>query len=200
MKSKLNRSDDGLANHEIVTLAVYLLGGEMRPIDTEHVSMKAAELAPGRFNWRLYPEQINIELVRVFLSAAKKQKFGNYLSGSGNEGWMLTDAGAIFAKQNRERLQNADLSRLRKTDAEKKWFNRERTRLLACEALIKAKSGNLANVTPREAANFFRLDEYVTGAVRARKIDRLVNAFRDDPDIGEVVLELRDLAAGGNSA
>ena len=38
-----------LANHEIVTIAVYLLGGEREPVDTEDVAKKANELAPGRF-------------------------------------------------------------------------------------------------------------------------------------------------------
>ena len=62
------------SNHEIVTLAVYLLGGESKAIDTEDVAVKANEIAPGRFNWRKYPHQINIENVRTFLSDAKKPK------------------------------------------------------------------------------------------------------------------------------
>lgn len=63
---------NSFSNHEIVTLAVYLLGGEAKVIDTEDVAVKANEIAPGRFTWRKFPEQINIENVRTFLSDAKK--------------------------------------------------------------------------------------------------------------------------------
>lgn len=62
---------DGLTQAELVTVAVYLLGGELRKIDTEDTAMKAHEIAPGRFAWRKYPGQINLELVRVALSDAK---------------------------------------------------------------------------------------------------------------------------------
>jgi len=52
-----------LANHEIVTIAVFLLGGESHAVDTEDIAVKANEIAPGRFSWRKYPDQINIETV-----------------------------------------------------------------------------------------------------------------------------------------
>jgi hypothetical protein len=72
---------EALSNHEIVTLAVYLLGGDSKRIDTEDVAVKANELAPERFAWRKYPNQINIENVRTFLSDAKKLKNEAYLIG-----------------------------------------------------------------------------------------------------------------------
>lgn len=182
----------GLKNHEIVTLAVHLLGGETRPIDTEHVAMKAAELAPGRYNWRHYPGQINIELVRTFLSDAKKVRCGSLLTGSTNEGWMLTQAGAEYVRENIARLQLEDLTGTRRSDADKKWYNGERNRLLASDAFAKIQAGQTDKVTARDAESFFRLDEYVTGDSRVRKIARIVNAFGDDGDLGEIVLKLRD--------
>ncbi|MFZ0829061.1 MAG: hypothetical protein WAO02_16730 [Verrucomicrobiia bacterium] len=51
-----------LSNHEIVTLAVYLLGGDSKRIDTEDIAVKANELAPGRFNWRKYRDQTAAQL------------------------------------------------------------------------------------------------------------------------------------------
>jgi hypothetical protein len=82
-----------LSNHQIVTLAVYLLGGDAQRIETEDIAVKANELAPGRFAWRKYPDQINIENVRTFLSDAKKPKNGAYLIEAGKDGWILTEAG-----------------------------------------------------------------------------------------------------------
>ena len=38
-----------LNNQEIVTLSVFLLGGDTALIDTEDIAVKANELAPGRF-------------------------------------------------------------------------------------------------------------------------------------------------------
>ena len=38
-----------LANHEIVTLALYLLGGEARKVDTEDVAKKSNEWATNGF-------------------------------------------------------------------------------------------------------------------------------------------------------
>src|SRR5262245_4834111 len=72
---------------EVVTLAVFLLGGDEQVVDTEDVAMKVNAIAPGRFSWRKYPEQVNLELVRVFLSDAKKPEFGGLVSGSGARGW-----------------------------------------------------------------------------------------------------------------
>ncbi len=53
-----------LANHELVVLAAYLVGAGSASADTEDIAMKANQLAPGRFSWRRYKDQINIESVR----------------------------------------------------------------------------------------------------------------------------------------
>jgi hypothetical protein len=71
-----------LSNIEIVTIAVYLLGGDSKYVDTEDIAFKANELAPGRFTWRKYPEQINIDNIRKRLSDAKSENKGGYLLGS----------------------------------------------------------------------------------------------------------------------
>ena len=71
---------------DVVTWAVFLLGGDLNPVDTEDVAVKAHDLAPGRFAWQKYPGQINLELVRVHLSDAKKVNNGRRLSGSGRQG------------------------------------------------------------------------------------------------------------------
>ena len=47
-----------LANHEIVTLAVYLLGGDAQRIDTEDVAVKANALA-AEFDWGITRDVAN---------------------------------------------------------------------------------------------------------------------------------------------
>ena len=41
-------SKDKFANHELVTVAILLLGGETRPVDLEDIAMRADQLAPAR--------------------------------------------------------------------------------------------------------------------------------------------------------
>src|SRR5262245_52495933 len=174
-----------LSNHEIVTLAVYLLGGDSRHVDTEDVAVKANELAPRRFAWRKYPDQINLEVIRVYLSDAKKADKGKFLFGSGTDGWMLTEKGLGFARQAVATVKGVDLSREPLTAKERQWLRNERARLLAEPAYVRLRNGAIVNL--REAEAFFRLDEYVTGPSRERKVLRVVNTFGNDPHLGPAV-------------
>lgn len=187
MKNDPSKTQKGLTNHEIVTLAVYLLGGDTQYVDTEDIAIKANEIAPGRFSWRKYRDQINIENVRTFLSDAKKQKNGGYLRGAGKDGWLLTESGFAFAKGRVANLQNVDLSRERLSAKDKKWLQHERERMLGSEAFAKFSAGMDKTITVQEADSFFRLDVYVTGKAREDKIVRALNAFGSDPELGPAV-------------
>jgi hypothetical protein len=89
-----------LSNHQIVVIAAYLVGADSSRVDTEDVAVKANQIAPGRFSWRKYPEQINIETVRKRLWDACKEEKGGYIHGSERTGWLLTEEGVAFAKRN----------------------------------------------------------------------------------------------------
>jgi hypothetical protein len=137
MNKSSRKIGNDLSNHEIVTLAVYLLGGDTQYVDTEDIAVKANEVAPGRFTWRKYSDQINIENVRAFLSDAKKEKNGAFLRGAGKDGWLLTESGAAFAKVRVGGLENVDLSRERLSVKDRRWLQHERTRMLSSEAFFK---------------------------------------------------------------
>jgi hypothetical protein len=179
-----------LANHEIVAIAVYLLGGRTKSVDTEDIAVKANDLAPGRFTWRKYSSQINLEIVRVYLSDAKKQAKGGYLSGSGTNGWSLTEKGFAFAKKKARLLASASLSREIIDPKEKRRRRGERARLLNSPAFQKCSEGLADSVSPSEAAAFFRIDDYVTSEMRRQRVTRIVNSFGKDPALGEAVLLL----------
>jgi hypothetical protein len=182
-----------LTNHEVVLLAVYLLGGETSPIDTEDIAVKANELAPGAFTWRKYVEQINLEIVRVILSNLKRAEDGNFLVGKGKDGWMLTERGLQFAKSFADNSSRASGSKTPLSQKEKNWRKSEKVRMLATTAFEKISSGQSDSVTEQEAESFFRLDSYVTGKAREQKLLRAKNVFGDDPDLGEAIraLELK---------
>jgi hypothetical protein len=161
------------------------------PIDTEDLAMKAHELAPGRFSWRKYRTQINLELVRVYASDVKKEEHGALLRGSGNEGWMLTQAGVAWAEAHLDHLEGLRQARERNRKVDRV-LKAERARLLAAEAFRKLQTDPGATVSPREAETFFRLDPYTTGSKREERILRILNAFVGDAVLGAIVQRLAD--------
>jgi hypothetical protein len=186
-----------LANHQIVTLAVYLLGGEGAYVDTEDVAVKANEIAPERFAWRKYADQINIDAIRKRLSDAKKPEKGGYLLGSFKNGWLLTENGLKFAKEKVKDLDEMNLSRKPLGQQERQWRRNERIRLLASDAFQKLKLGKSDMITRQEAETFFRVDDYVVGKARERKMVRILNTFGDDPVLADAVKTLADKVRGG---
>lgn len=165
-------------NHEIVTLAVFQIGGDVKHVDTEDVAKRANELAPGRFAWRKYPDQINIENVRTFLKDATRTQNGAYLNGSGKKGWMLTAEGLAFARRAETELSNASVSRARPTQEEQdlaRWKARESGRLVTTAAYKKWVSGEKNAISKQDADDFFRIDDYVVLDDRQRRIQRVQN-------------------------
>lgn len=175
------------SNIEIVTIAVYLLGGDSSYVDTEDVAVKSNELAPGRFTWRKYPDQINIDNIRKRLSDAKNPKKGGYLLGSFKQGWLLSETGLKFSKGRFKELKGIDLSRAPLNKKEMAWQSSEKTRMLGSLAFQKVSSNNSSAVTTQEAESFFRIDDYIMGDARRKKLARIVNTFADDPELGWVV-------------
>jgi hypothetical protein len=181
-----NSLTSGPSQVELVTLAVFLLGGDRKPVDTEDVAVKCHELAPTRFSWRKYPQQINLELVRVYLSAAKNPSKGGFLDGSGKTGWTLTGKGLQWAKQAAERLGAQQLDRRREETGggprdEQRW-RRERDRLLSTTAWRHWSTGT-HDVPLREAKDVFRIDSYAVGRLRDLKVNRVLAMFADDAEL-----------------
>jgi hypothetical protein len=186
--------DKKLANYEIVTLAVFLLGGKSNPIDAEDIAFKANQIAPLRFTWKKYKEQISIDNVRKRLWDAKKPKYGAYLIGSDKQGWQLTEEGLKFAEQNMHKINQEELARKPIDRKEQRVLRSEKERMLSSVAYEKFETDNESSITIQEACAFFRIDEYVIGEARERKILRAVNSFSDDPDLKDAVSYLAALA------
>ena len=177
-------------NFEIATMALFLIGGESDLKDIEDVAMKANEIAPGRFAWRKYPEQIDASRVSSALFDARKDKNGKYVLGSGQKGWMLTEAGLHFVQGHIAQLQEVDLKRKAQTPKERQWERNERARMVTNEVYPKFTKNKNDNISIGEVESFFRLDDYVLGQARERKLIRVLNVFGDDQELGAVVREL----------
>jgi hypothetical protein len=180
-------------NREVVVLATYLAGGRTAYADTEDIAVKANEIAPGRFTWRKYKEQINIETVRKGLWDASKAAKGGYLVGSARDGWLLTHIGLKFCKKNLRLLKASQISPNRRSQREQTWISRERIRMLAEAAYQKFSTRQMTTITPVEAERFFRVDDYVVGTARQTKVERSIAAFAADPLLGEATRRIAEL-------
>jgi hypothetical protein len=196
MKKTLIKSLTSTPQVEVVTLAVYLLGGDQRAIDTEDVAIEAHRLAPGRFSWRKYPEQVNLELVRVYLSDGKKASKGAWLEGSGKEGWSLTPAGLKWAKDASPKLAGRDLQRprqdLRSGSVDERRWRRERTRITSMPAWDHWIQ-NQTDFSIREAADVFRIDSYADQRLRNLKVGRTKAMFENDPDVAPFLARMAEI-------
>ncbi len=173
-----------LSNVEVMVLAVYALGGDQKPVDIEDAAMKANELAPGRFTWRKYPGQVDLERVRVRLSEAKKPEHGSLLAGGGSKGgWHLTSAGTAWASRNAHRAVAGSAGRepVLAKDLKRRRVN-EQVRIRGLPAWAKFAVGE--DVSLREAEAVFRVSEYVQEARRQQLVDRSRSLFVEDSELG----------------
>jgi hypothetical protein len=154
-------------------------------------------LAPGRFAWRKYPEQINLENVRVFLTDAKKLKNGALVMGGHRTGWTLSESGLQFARQHAGMIGVTDLSREAIPKRELAWRLRERARILAWMLETGKTSPQACLIRRQEAEELLRLDDYVVGHARQRVLARYRIAFLQDLEIGPIVDLVTQAASEG---
>lgn len=173
-------------NKDIVTIAVYQLGGALRHIHLEDVAMKASELAPRRFCWKKYPDQINLELVRLTL----KNELGSLDSrvlGGIRDGWMLTPAGLSWCLGASNRGDNQAL-----VDE----LRREVDRAKRTAAFSKTNRGQGVVVSSIEVEALLRVNAYFTARDRRERIAALANAAVLDSELRSVLIGLKDQGFG----
>lgn len=183
-------SNSRLSQGQLVTLAAYLLGGEKRILDTEDIAIKVNQIAPGRFTWRKYADQINLELVRVYLSDAKKLSKGGLISGSGKTGWSITAAGRNWIRESGKAILESTMRTgkrsLPKTSSPSETRRQlERKRIQSTRAWTQwQKNGD---ISLRDAMEVFRIDSYAHGRTRDLKIGRVREMFEEDRELKSFV-------------
>jgi len=191
MKKEANRnlasSRARLANHEIVVLAAYLVGAGASAVDIEDIAIQANALAPGRFTWRKFNEQINIDTVRKRLWDATKPAKGAYLMGSEKSGWRLTKKGYDFARKQISLGTITQPESSRMSQDERGAATREIRRMMSEEAYRKMCLGQSQSITKSEVERFFRLDDYVVGKARAARIERVRIIANDNHELTRAI-------------
>ncbi len=175
---------------EAATIALFRCGGASDSAHTEDVAIKAAELAPGMFSWEKHPQYIDKELVRVALSDARLKK--HYVIGSHDKGWLLTPMGVNYVTTTANDVTAGPV----RAGKSAQQHSRERNRLLTSEAYQKFAIGDASEISDDEADAFFRLNIYVRGQARIRKVTRIENEFGTDPELGAAVALLAERAKG----
>lgn len=193
------RGPDAVLKPHVVVLALADLDGAERWVDTEDIAVRARELAPGAFSWRKYPEQIDLDGVRVALHDAAKERYGRLVEGSVRAGWSLTPAGVQWVKRKgasvRRRLAGTAGPGRRdewRAETRKRALERGRIRRLAAWRLWEAGRP----VEPRQAEAVFRVDSETPRRDVHLKVQRMVELLGEDPSVGGFIREMAVLVAG----
>jgi hypothetical protein len=179
---------DDFSNPELVTMVVALLDGDVEYVDREDIAITVNEIAPGRFNWRKYPERIDLDAVGTALRDAKKPKNGALLVGDNARGWMLSPAGLKRIKAlDLGTVQDAPSIKYRK-DSISANQEAECARLRSTQAYRLFIDGKSETITLQDFYQFARVNEYFQSKARQRRYAIIENAVVDD----EVLSELWD--------
>lgn len=181
-----------LSNVEVAVLALFGCGGDHEAVDTEDVAIRANALAPGRFGWKKYPEQISLEHVRVVLSDAKKVRHGRLVSGTGTEGWRLTADGAAWATKRAPLLGSAAAKRQRSDTATVHRRALERARVQDLPAWRSYLAGS--SIEDRDAEVVFRINSYTPLNRRQELIERLRILFLEEDEVSSFLMLMAEKA------
>jgi hypothetical protein len=200
MKPTIGRSrsaDGALRTVDYVIASLFRLGGSTRPVDIEDIAFECFKIAPHRFRWRKYPEQIDIAQVRDGLSDARKPANGVLVVGDRKQGWSLTQSGIKWATQLPELVEGQGRPGRIRLDVPVRAA--EKQRVLASKALQKAVSGDAEQVTAQEFRELLRVDRYVTAEKYQQRLSIVLEAFADDIRTQSIIssLEQRYRASGG---
>jgi hypothetical protein len=103
-----------ISNVDVAVYVLSTLGGAERTVYSEHIAARCHELARARFSWRLpeyrekgWPDKY---IVKTALEDAKKNEYGGLVDGAyaldvARDGWRLTTKGAMWFKENGERVE-----------------------------------------------------------------------------------------------
>ena len=171
---------------QLATIAVALLDGDKAYVDREDVALKVQEIAPGRFNWRKYPDRIDLDAVGCALRAAKKIQNGGLLVGNNATGWMLSPAGSKWIKTvDLEAVQHKPSVKHRKTSI-RAGLETECIRLLNTKAYKLFVEGNSKAITVHDFYEFARVNEYFQTKARQRRYAIIANAVIDNDTLSRL--------------
>jgi hypothetical protein len=182
----MRRTDQNLPSYQIAALASYLVGAGEKAVHTEDIALKAFELAPNRFSWKKYPNNIDLEAVRVALRHGTEPQHGSLLSGSMETGWMLTPEGLQWATQAEETITGGVTSKARR-GSHQAALDAEVDRILSTSAWEKARLGRQDDISVYEFQSLARVNEYTSASKYSQRIGQIKLAGSERPEILDLI-------------
>ena len=171
---------------ELVTIAVALLGGDTMHVDREDVALKVNDIAPGHFNWRKYPERIDLDAVGGALRNAKKPQNGGLVVGNNTKGWMLSPAGLKWIKTvDLDAFHDERPTKHRKSSISANQ-ELERDRLFNTKAYNLFVEGKSKAISVQDFYEFARVNEYFQIKTRQRRYAIIANAVSGDDTLSKL--------------
>ena len=171
---------------ELVTIAVALLGGDTMYVDREDVALKVNDIAPGQFNWRKYPERIDLDAVGGTLRTAKKPQNGALVVGNNTKGWMLSPAGLKWVKTIDLGAVDDELPVKHRKASISANQELERDRLFNTKAYNLFVEGRSKEISVQDFYEFARVNEYFQIKTRQRRYAIIANAVSDDDTLSKL--------------
>ena len=170
---------DELSNPQIVTIALYNLGGSINPIDLEDVAIEVYKLAPTRFSWKKYADRIDLRIVLYSLNDAIKSDIG-FISGNSKHGYMVTEAGLKWVEQHDDsRVSTTTSRKLSAADL----VSKEKLRLERTKAYLKYMNKEIDQINEIDFREFTRVNDYFPQHLREQRYAKIENAVRGDEQL-----------------
>ncbi len=186
-----------VSKKDVVVIALSAAGGAENIVDTEHIAKLAHSIAPEAFRWRLYGDQIDLDMVRTTLRHAAEDKAAR-LEGSLRTGWNLTPSGVEWVRSNAtavvdnaKRLAPTIATATRNDEAADR---RELARLRALPAYARHQRGSA--LTAVDAGDVFRVDLYTPERQRHMKVARIQSISAIDPALADFTAAAAALVEG----
>ena len=177
-----------IKNIELVTIALYELGGARKFIDTEDIAVQADHIDSERFKWRnkKYKEFIDKGLIIESLNAARVRKIGPFIKGNDKQGWILTTEGLNFCKLSKYKFNGKIIKKKRLSKIEKKYLLREENRIVNTDAYRKFMDNN-NNITENDIKILFKVNDYTSLKDLDKRIIDLLDNFKDQDKIYQLI-------------
>lgn len=178
-----------IKNIELVTIALYELGGARKFIDTEDIAVQADRIDNERFKWRnkKYKNFIDKGLIIESLNAARVRKIGSFIKGNDKQGWILTSIGLDFCKTSKHKFQGKVIRKKRLSKVEKKYILREESRIVNTNAYKKFVDNDDKNITESDIKSLFKINDYTSKIDLDKRIIELLDNFKDQNQIFQLI-------------
>jgi len=178
-----------IKNIELVTIALYEIGGANRPKDTEDIAVKADQIDNERFKWKnkKYKSFIDKGLILESLKAAKNRAIGSFLKGNDEKGWILSAIGLEFCKNSKHKFTGVIVRKKRLTKIEKNYLLREESRIVSTEAFLKFYNKKKEEIVQRDILELFKVDDYTTKKDVEKRILKLLDNFSEQHPVYQII-------------